>query len=224
MIVARGAARPSRGILAILLAGLILLAIGWGDSAGAATPAPAKAKPVSSKTKSKPMPVATAKANSQQPIDITADRLDVDQNSQVATFSGNVRAVQADITLRTQTLKVYYDQKAKKDPTTKSNGTTSQSAIRRLEASGGVTIQAPGESAIGQRGTYDVANRVARLFDDVVMTRGTNVVKGQRATIDFDSGRSRVEGGAGGKGGRVHGVFVPQKSGNGAVSAPTGGR
>ncbi len=170
----------------------------------------------------KPMSPSTAKANSHQPIDITADRLDVDQNSQLATFSGDVRAVQADVTLRTQTLKVYYERKAAKDPAMSAKGTPSQSVIQRLEATGGVVIQAPGETARGQRGTYDVVNRVAHLSGDVVLTRGQNVIRGDRLTMDIGSGQSRMEGPQGGKG-RVHGVFVPQKSGNGD-HAQDGGR
>jgi lipopolysaccharide export system protein LptA len=170
----------------------------------------------------KPLSPSAAKANSHQPIDITADRLDVDQNSQLATFSGDVRAVQADVTLRTQTLKVYYERKAAKDPAMSANGTPSQSIIQRLEATGGVVIQAPGETARGQRGTYDVVNRVVHLSGDVVLTRGQNVVRGDRLTMDFGSGQSRMEGPEGGKG-RVHGVFVPRNSDNGA-RAPVGGR
>lgn len=170
----------------------------------------------------KPMSPATAKANSHQPIDITADRLDVDQNTQLATFSGNVRAVQADVTLRTQTLKVYYERKAKKDSARKADGAPSQSTIQRLEATGGIVIQAPGETARGQRGTYDVVNRVAHLSGDVVLTRDQNVVRGDRLTMDIGSGQSRMEGREGGKG-RVHGVFLPQNSGNGD-HAQGGGR
>jgi lipopolysaccharide export system protein LptA len=201
------------------LTSLILLTGGFAGAASAAKAPPSAAKAPPSAA---PMPPSTAKANADQPIDITADRLDVDQNSQLATFSGNVRAVQADITLRTQTLKVYYDKVGKNDPATSTNGAASRSVIRRLEASGGVVIQAPGENARGQRGTYDVVNRVAHLSGDVVLTRGQNVVRGDRLTIDFDSGQSRMEGPEGGKG-RVHGVFVPQNSDSGN-RAQSGGR
>jgi lipopolysaccharide export system protein LptA len=194
---------------AILAGGLATVALA---TVALAAPAPT----------AKPMSPTAAKANSHQPIDITADRLDVDQNSQLATFSGNVHAVQADVTLRTQTLKVYYERKAKKDSARKADGAPSQSTIQRLEATGGVVIQAPGETARGQRGTYDVVNRVARLSGDVVLTRGQNVVRGDRLTMDFGSGQSRMEGPAGGKG-RVHGVFLPQNSGNGD-DAQGGGR
>lgn len=171
----------------------------------------------------KPMSPSSTRANSHQPIDITADRLDVDQKSQLATFSGDVRAVQGDITLRTQTLKVYYEQKAEKDPAMRDNGTPSPSVIRRLEATGGVVIEAPGETARGQRGTYEVVERIVHLAGDVVLTRGQNVVRGERLTMNFDSGQSRMEGPEGGKG-RVHGVFVPQKNSENRSSAPGGGR
>jgi lipopolysaccharide export system protein LptA len=197
------AGRGARLVSAILLAGGLTTV---------ALAAPAGAKP---------MTPSAAKGNSHQPIDITADRLDVDQNSQLATFSGNVRAVQADVTLRAPTLKVYYERRAKKDPAVSANGNPSQSVIRSIEATGGVVIQAPGESARGQRGTYDVVNRVAHLFGDVVLTRDQNVIRGERLTMNFNSGQSRMEGPQGGKG-RVHGVFMPNNDNGNHASG--GGR
>ena len=43
-----------------------------------------------------------------EPIEITADRLVLEQNQQLATFTGNVDAVQGDTTLRTDKLRVFY--------------------------------------------------------------------------------------------------------------------
>ena len=55
-----------------------------------------------------------------KPIEITADRLIVNQQHQVATFSGNVDAVQGDMSLRADEIKVFYADQPKGDEQGKS--------------------------------------------------------------------------------------------------------
>ncbi len=50
-----------------------------------------------------------------KPIEITADRLVVNQQDRVATFSGNVDAVQGDMSLKANEIKVFYADQAKSD-------------------------------------------------------------------------------------------------------------
>jgi lipopolysaccharide export system protein LptA len=48
------------------------------------------------------------------------------------------------------------------------------------------------------------------LTGAVVLTRGENVIRGERVVLDLVSGRSRMESGAqGGQGGRVRALFAP---------------
>ena len=65
----------------------------------------------------------------------------LEQNQQMATFTGNVDAVQGDTTLRTDLLRVFYTS----DEERKATGT--QQTVRRLEAEGNVLITQPGETA-----------------------------------------------------------------------------
>jgi lipopolysaccharide export system protein LptA len=141
------------------------------------------------------------------PIEITADRLDVVQDEQVAIFIGNVDAVQGDLVLTSDELRVYYRDSGD------AAGLTAGS-IRRIEATGNVFITSPEETAQGESGVYDVDGALLSLEGSVVLTRDENVVRGERLDIDLASGRSQmfaaVPSTAGGTANqRVKAVFVP---------------
>lgn len=148
--------------------------------------------------------------NTDQPIEISADSLEVLQDKQIAVFTGNVDATQGSIRLRADSLRVHYrqnDQPAAKRPAQRpgpQQQTDASGAISRIDASGKVFVSSPEETAQGDRGIYDVDKRVITLEGNVVLTRGKNVLRGQKATMNLDSGRSVMEGG------RVRGLFVPQ--------------
>jgi lipopolysaccharide export system protein LptA len=142
------------------------------------------------------------------PIDITADRLVLEQNQQMATFNGNVDAVQGETRLRTDLLRVFYTSSEERQ------ATGNQQSIKRLEAEGHVVITKPGEIATGNTGDYDLTTRKMVLRGDVVLTRGENVVRGDRLDVDLDTSISTVTadatpGGQGSK--RVRALFVPEK-------------
>ena len=63
--------------------------------------------------------------------------------------------------------------------------------MRLLEAEGNVIITQPGETAEGNTGVYDLAAGKMVLIGDVVLTRGKNVVKGDRLDVDRNTGVSR---------------------------------
>ncbi|MGG2362149.1 LptA/OstA family protein, partial [Salmonella enterica] len=51
-------------------------------------------------------------ASTDQPIDISSNALEVQQARQVAIFTGQVEAIQGDLRLKADTLKVHYRQKS----------------------------------------------------------------------------------------------------------------
>lgn len=148
---------------------------------------------------------ATAQAtkemlDSDQPIEINADSLEVQQDKQLAVFRGNVDATQGRIKLKADELRVHYlDSKAGEEGVTGS--------IRRIDAVGKVFIWSPTETAQGDRGVYDVAAKRITLTGQVVLTRGQNVLRGKRLVMNTETGVSRMDAG----GGRVKGLFVPPK-------------
>lgn len=150
--------------------------------------------------------------NTDAPIDVDARAIDVlDQNSK-AIFSGDVRIVQGDMKLNADTVTVFYDRTNKAgDPT-----------IQRLDAQNNVKLVTPTETASGRLGVYDVAQKTITLVGGVTLTRGESVLRGQRLSIDLETGRSKLDGAGTGSGtapgsptggGRVSGRFVvPQRA------------
>lgn len=139
------------------------------------------------------------------PIDVAADRIEVQDRADRAVFAGNVRVRQASLTLDTERLTVAY---------TSAGGIQ----IRRLDASGGVTVRSPSETARGNFGIYDLDRKLITLVGGVQLNRNGSQINGQRLTIDLNSGRAVVDGGPAGvgqSGGRVTGHFtVPRRGGN----------
>jgi lipopolysaccharide export system protein LptA len=153
--------------------------------------------------------------DSNAPVDVTSDRIEVQDRADRAIFVGNVHAVQGDLTMDAARMTVAYS---------RGTGPNSDPQIQRIDASGGVTVISPSERAKGSFGIYDLNRRIITLIGGVSLVRGGNAVNGARLVIDLNSGRSTVDGSAvggtttGAKGGRVTGRFtVPQRT----QAAPT---
>ena len=180
---------------------LLLSATVAGGAAAATAQVPAAPAPA-------PAVSALKGHDSNAPVDVEADRIEVQDRADRAVFSGNVHAVQGDLKLDAARVTVAYIGGA--------NGTQ----IQRLDASGGVKVISPTETATGQFAIYDLNKRLITMLGGVVLVRGDNRVSGGRLVMDLNSGRSTVDGsavagpgGASGRGGRVTGRFtVPQNN------------
>jgi lipopolysaccharide export system protein LptA len=137
------------------------------------------------------------------PVDVAADRIEVQDRADRAIFSGNVEVRQGSLQLSASRLTVAY-------------ANAGGIAIQRLEASGGVTLRSPSETARSQFAIYDLDRRVVTMLGNVSLNRGESRVNGGRLVIDLDSGRAVMDGGAAGtrsSGGRVTGRFsVPRRT------------
>jgi lipopolysaccharide export system protein LptA len=139
--------------------------------------------------------------DSNAPVDVGADRIEVQDRNNRAIFSGNVAARQGNLSLNSARLIVVY---------ANSGGRGTQ--IQRLEASGGVTVRSPTETARSQFAIYDLDRRLVTMIGGVVLDQGANHVQGARLVLDLDSHRAVVDGGGST---RVTGRFtVPQRQGN----------
>lgn len=136
------------------------------------------------------------------PIEISADSLEVQQDRQVAVFSGNVDAQQGGLTLRADTLLVHY---------LEDGGAGTEQSISRIDAEGEVFFSSGTETAEGEEGTYDVDKGLIVLTGSVVLTQGDNVLRGDRVVLDLKSGQSTMDGSATDGSGRVRGLFVPRR-------------
>lgn len=146
------------------------------------------------------------KRDSQQPIEISADTLEVVQESQQAIFSGNVLARQGEMNMKAARMVVYYK------GGDSGGGAAAAKGISRIEAQGDVLLTSPEETARAARADYNVDKELVTMTENVVLTRGQNVLKGSQLIYNLATGKSVMNApGADGGGGRVKGLFVPEK-------------
>ncbi len=138
------------------------------------------------------------------PIEISADTLEHQQEQKIAIFTGNVDAVQGELNLRADKLIVHYRA---------DSGESNE--ITLIEAFGNVFLSSPTEMAQGANGVYNLDTDRVELTGMVVLTRGDNVIRGDRLDMDLITGKSRVSGQTPGNdgvvpdSGRVKALFVP---------------
>jgi lipopolysaccharide export system protein LptA len=174
--------------------------------------------------------------NRDQPIQIEAASLEMRDKKKEATFAGDVKVVQGDTTMKSKTLVVFYDgggsanepaaKAAPKAPIKAAQpGPGGSSAIKRLEARGGVIVTQKDQVVTGETAVFDTRTNLVTMQGNVVLTQGKNVLRGDRLTVDMTTGTSRVESNSG----RVQGMFESsgQKGGGGPTSiipGPGGGK
>jgi lipopolysaccharide export system protein LptA len=146
--------------------------------------------------------------NRDQPVKIDARQLEVRDKDKVATFSGGVKVVQGDTTMRATTLAVFYDGEGSTANalTAAKPGPSGQQRIKRLEATGGVKVCQDEQVATGDKGVFDMQANTVTLLGNVVLSKGMNVMKGEKLTVNLANGEAKIEGG---KGGGISALLLP---------------
>jgi lipopolysaccharide export system protein LptA len=168
--------------------------------------------------------------NRDQPVKIESDSLEVRDKSQQATFIGKVKLTQGDTILQCARLVIFYEdgsaapaQKKGAQIAQKSGAQTAQKGgglgggsqqIKRAEAKGDVLVTQKDQTAKGDNGVFDVKANTVTLIGNVVVTQGTNVLRGERMVVDLTTGVARVESGQTktGERQRVEGLFIPSST------------
>jgi lipopolysaccharide export system protein LptA len=161
-----------------------------------------------------------SKQNNNEPINISSDTLEVQQDKQLAIFRGKVDVIQGDTRLRSDELYVHYRDR---NPPGTAPARTAQpaagpdaSSITKIEAKGNVFVSTPKERAQGDFGIYDVDKKTVTLTGNVLLTSDESTLRCAKAVMYQDTGRSTCEPAAGQ---RVQGVIIP----NGNNSPPATG-
>jgi lipopolysaccharide export system protein LptA len=123
------------------------------------------------------------------PVEVTADNLTVEQNSNSATFEGNARVVQGELILAAKTIMVRYN--------------AEQSAIESVTATTNVMFTNGSEVAEAQSGVYTIGSATVNLSGDVVLVQGNNAISGDTLKLDLATSRGTMSG-------NVKTIFVPK--------------
>ncbi len=119
-----------------------------------------------------------------QPVEVTADQLDVNQTDGKARFTGNVVIGQGEMRMTGAVVDVEYGE----------NAITAETEVRRLHATGGVTLFNGSEAAEAQEAVYTIESGVVVMTGDVVMTQGDNAMAGEKLTVNLETGTGVMEG------------------------------
>lgn len=153
--------------------------------------------------------------NSDAPLDMTADELEVVNTQCLAIWRGSAEALQADSRLRAAVIRIY--SKAGGGGAAGSNC----GALDHMEADGDVYYVTPQQRVRSNSAVYDSASDQITMTGDVVAVQGKNVLRGERLTIVVKTGAAQMQTSVRGrnKPGRVRGVFYPNQT-QAAQSAP----
>jgi lipopolysaccharide export system protein LptA len=161
-----------------------------------------------------------------QPVSIEADSLEIHDKDRYAVFLGNVVVKQGDSIMRSRELKVHYegsmrgtqkDQPAEKEKAAEAAksrsgqtlGNDAAQRIRRIEATGGVIVTNKDQKATGDLGVFDMRTNLATISGNVVISQGPNVMRAEKLVVDMKTGFSKMEAGTKYGNKRVQGLFLP---------------
>ena len=113
-------------------------------------------------------------------IEVTADSLNVDQDTATAVFSGGVVIGQGDLRLTAGEVTVVYG-----DDTTE---------IAKLIATGGVTFVTSTEAAEAQDADYDIVTGLLTLTGDVLLTQGASALTSDLMRVNLEDGTAQMDG------------------------------
>ena len=146
--------------------------------------------------------------DSAAPIDFGADHIELQDKANRAVLAGNVQVRQAEMTLSAARMTVAY--------TGQVVGGNPQ--VSRLDASGGVIVKRPSQTARASYGIYDLNRRVITMLGAVSLTQAGNTINGGRLTLNLDTGRAVIDGSSVGGGAATDGAGTTVRAPGGRVT------
>ena len=135
-------------------------------------------------------------------INITAQRMVMQSNRNMAEFIGEVHATQAETAVRSESLKVFYESGTNSDM---EKGGVNKDAIRQVIATGSVVIDFQDSTAYCEKAVYTAKDGLLVLTGDTARIEGReSVVTGRKITLNRNTGEMVVNGD---KNGRVEAIF-----------------
>lgn len=119
-------------------------------------------------------------ADPNAPVEITADSLNVDQDSRTAVFSGNVIIGQGEMRISAGEVTVIYSDVS--------------GDIAQLLATGGVTFVTATEAAEAASADYNLTTGLLILTGEVLLTQGPSAISADSMTVNLQEGTAQMEG------------------------------
>lgn len=122
----------------------------------------------------------TIRQDTDQPVEVTADNLSVDQDAGTAIFTGNVLIGQGEMRLSAPRVLVVY--------------LAEQKGIERMEATGGVTLVSGPDAAEADRADYSITEGTIVMTGNVLLDQGLNALSADRMIVQLSDGTAQMAG------------------------------
>jgi len=143
-----------------------------------------------------------------EPIHIISDQLLIDNTAGEAEFTGNVLATQKETVIKSDRLKIFYRKETIQD----GNVTAGEKSIKKIIATGNVTINLDNRMAETEQAVYIADTKILILSgENSRITSENNLISGEKIIMYRNDGRIIVESGE--NKGRVEAVI--SSAGNG---------
>jgi lipopolysaccharide export system protein LptA len=104
--------------------------------------------------------------------------------------------------MRCKLLTVFYEQETgTRNVKAAEPGPGGDKQIKRIEAKGSVVVVQKDQNAAGDAAIFNMRENTVTLIGNVVVTRGADILRGQRLVVDLTTGVSKMDQG------RVEGLF-----------------
>jgi len=136
--------------------------------------------PVSAIAQEAQVAFGSVKADPSQPVEVTSESLNVNQEDGSAEFLGNVIVIQGEMRLSAERVLVIYSQ--------------DRSSIERMEATENVVLVSPPDAAEGDRAEYTIDTGVIVMKGNVLLTQGPSTISGDQMVANLTSGTATMTG------------------------------
>ena len=149
-------------------------------------------------------------ADSDLPVDITADSMEYDSDKNIVMFRGQVEAIRGEFKMWSDILTLILKDKSGQEEKTADMGKNAAGDIDRVIAEKNVRFRNGTQHGTAQKATFFARKNILVLEGDPVIQDGENSIRGNVIRYFINENRSVVEGSPKK---RVHAVFSNEKKG-----------
>ena len=130
---------------------------------------------------------------SDEPIEITSNRMEAFNEKKLVVFSGNAIAKQGNKVLKADQLSLYYKKEPDKKVKIGTTETEGTGDLEKVEAKGNVSLTQGGRTATGDEAIYLRDSGKVIMTGNAVLSEGKNIIKGDRVIVFLNEDRGVVE-------------------------------
>lgn len=130
---------------------------------------------------------------SDDPVEITSNRMEAFNEKKLVVFSGNAVATQGNRVLKADQLRLYYKEESGKKNKIGTIETENAGDLEKIEAKGNVSLTQGERVATGEEAVYLRDSNKVVLTGNATLKEGKNMIKGDRVIVFLSENRGIVE-------------------------------